>query len=152
MKKIEFTYDFSKISFDTIFHNVLEKYVWDILEDEVHLNDDIAQLTSPASGTDLINILEKSHNIVFLNLRGYNDDQNFETIDTYDDFERGECKIIILIADCNFVEIYLKNEEDLNTISSKLKKFDISYDYLENRELDGRYVMYVNPIIDDLEG
>ncbi len=63
------------------------------------------------SGSEFLNHIQNLHYIIFLKLQAYEDDGGLSDIQTYEEFLESKCKLIILINDCNFVEIYTKENE-----------------------------------------
>ncbi len=49
------------------------------------------------------------HFVIFLKLQAYKENGNFFELHTYDEFQKSDCQILILINDCEFVEIYVKD-------------------------------------------
>ncbi len=61
-------------------------------------------------GDGFINIIKNKHRIIFLKIQAYSKECDIKNIHTYKEFVDSNCDIIILIYDCEFVEIYSKNE------------------------------------------
>jgi hypothetical protein len=61
------------------------------------------------SGKDFSLLIQKNHYIVFLKLQAYNSTHEFNEIHTYEEFLKSSCQLIVLIYDCEFVEIFAKN-------------------------------------------
>ena len=61
-------------------------------------------------GDEFLNIIKNKHRIIFLKIQGYLKECDIKNIHTYKEFVDSNCNIIILIYDCEFVEIYSKNE------------------------------------------
>ena len=61
-------------------------------------------------GDEFINIIKNKHRIIFLKIQAYPKECDIKNIHTYKEFVDSNCDIIILVYDCEFVEIYSKNE------------------------------------------
>ena len=70
------------------------------------------------SGSDFSKCIANNHLIVFLKLQEYLELENFKEIITLDDFKKSKCKLILLIYDCEYVEVYAKNENIIQSIYS----------------------------------
>lgn len=68
------------------------------------------------SGNDFLKHIKFNHYIIFLKLQAYLDNYEFNDIHTYDEFYKSDCQMLILISDCEFVEIYSKNENEIKAI------------------------------------
>lgn len=60
--------------------------------------------------------IHNDHYIVFLKLQAYFEKGRFNSIHTYDEFLESDCQLIILIYDCEFVELYLKDQDYIRKI------------------------------------
>ena len=60
-------------------------------------------------GTSFAVRIQQYHYIVSLKLQAYFTTGKFCDIHTYDEFEKSDCEILLLINDCEFVEIYIKD-------------------------------------------
>ena len=56
-------------------------------------------------GDEFLNIIKNKHRIIFLKIQGYLKECDIKNIHTYKEFVDSNCNIIILIYDCEFVEI-----------------------------------------------
>jgi len=54
--------------------------------------------------------------IIFLKLQAYFENGVFFDIHTYADFLRSDCQLLLLIYDCEYVEIYAKSEKTIKAI------------------------------------
>ncbi len=55
--------------------------------------------------------IQNEHYIVFLKLQAYFKGESYCEIHSYSDFVKNDCQIVVLIDDCEFVDIYLKDNE-----------------------------------------
>lgn len=62
-------------------------------------------------GDEFLNLIKNKHYIVFLKLQMYAEPCNFKNLHTYDDFFQSNCQLILLIYDCEYVEIYSKDNK-----------------------------------------
>ena len=86
-----------------------ENQVWDKTRKERFLKSDYY------SGTALSECISNEHYAMFAKLQAYFIDGAFKDIDNYDDFKNSDCQIMLLLYDCDYVEIYAK---DKNVIDS----------------------------------
>lgn len=106
-----------------------EDYMWNITEDEAYITDNIKnsgflfpQEKKTLSNAEFINIISQdSYYIVFLNIKLYLQEDNV-VINNYDDFVKSSCILVLLITDNEFVEIYSKDANILNTIYNNAMK------------------------------
>ena len=109
------------------------QYVWRINEDEVYRTVDFEYLFSKNvySGKELQELISaQDYYAVFLNLQGYMSENDIAEINSYEDFLNSKCKIIVLLADNTFVDIYAKDINLIETIHLSAKEYDytdISY-------------------------
>lgn len=108
-------------SYDIHLHRILSgidmnQYIWRIDEDEVYRKVDFGYLFSKHiyNGEELYDLISaQDYYAVFINLQGYISENEIAEINTYEDFLKSKCKVIILIADNIFVDVYAK---DINLI------------------------------------
>ena len=60
--------------------------------------------------------IKKNCKIVFLKMQAYSDLALFENLMQYDEFLNSPCQLIFLIYDCEYVEIYVKDTEQIDII------------------------------------
>lgn len=104
----------------------VEQYVWKISEDEAYLNMEKSLfLTEVLTGQDFKEtICYPSYYIVFANLQAYPNGSDLNELNTYEDFLKSSCEIVILITDSIFVEIYAKDEKIINKIKYNAEQCD----------------------------
>ena len=98
-----------------------QKEAWSFSEDgETEFLEDICY-----QGVCFGELINKNHYIIFLKLEAYQKETNCYNVHSYEEFQNSECKIIILIYDCDFIEIYAKEEDIIQNIYENLqqKKF-----------------------------
>lgn len=76
-------------------------------------------------GKKFFEVINENHYIVFLKLEAYLEETNCYNIHTYEEFQSSKCKILLLIYDCNFVEIFAKEENVIRNIyeNVRMKRF-----------------------------
>ena len=62
------------------------------------------------NGEFFLNQINLEYFVVFLKLQAYHKHDELKEIDSYDDFLKSDCQILLFIWDCYFVDIYLKDE------------------------------------------
>ena len=84
-----------------------------------------------------------NYSIIFLNLQLYRKQDKIKTIITYDDFINSNCRLILLITDNRYLEIYFNDDFIKEKIISNLKKYGFSY---KEKTIynDGRTIMSVD--------
>ena len=60
----------------------------------------------------------KKHFIVFLKMQAYLEPENFKEIIALDDFNKSKCRLILLIYDCEYVEVYAKDKNIIQSVYS----------------------------------
>ncbi len=132
---LEFEYN----KFLDIIDNQLENYIWVIKEAEVYEKDKQCYPNRVLTGTKLRSLLKQ--NVIFLNLQGYKDIRKASQIETYDDFKKSECMIIILISDCIDIEIYFKNSLQKELLVKNLNKYSVEFE-IKSKENDCRKFLH----------
>ncbi len=84
--------------------------VWSELSEEDLFTKDVYV------GNDFQNLIKNNHYIIFLKLQLYSELCTFKNLYTYDDFSKSNCQLIILVNDCEYVEIYSKNSKTTEEI------------------------------------
>lgn len=105
--------------------NILEtvdvtEYYWINIKNQTETFDeqlaDDFLLQECYDGYSFQKLINCNHYIISLKLQAYTSSHNFESIHTYDEFLKSDCQIVILIYDCEFVEIYSKKLSITNSI------------------------------------
>lgn len=104
----------------------VKKYDWHIIphQTEVWADKDGSNFFDSIrySGEQFFSQIQESHYIVFLKLQAYDCDCcKITEIHTYEDFLSSDCQILVLINDCDYVEIYLKDEINIDNICNNIK-------------------------------
>lgn len=90
------------------------------------------------SGIEFSEVIQKNHYIIFLKLQAYFQDGKFGNIHTYEDFLKSDCQILLIINDCEFVDIYCKDILLVNSIYKNaaicgFKDIEFITDYNDSR-------------------
>ena len=67
------------------------------------------------NGNDFFNMIKNKLYLIFLKLYGYQG-THINTVHSFEDFKRHNCRLLILINDCKFVEIYASNMDDIKKL------------------------------------
>lgn len=62
------------------------------------------------SGDEFLNKILENHYIIFMKLQACFHENDFSEIHSYKDFYNSNCRLLILIYDCKFVEIFIKDQ------------------------------------------
>lgn len=146
MRGIEFKY---KTSYEVFLSKLLkdiefENYDFYLNEmeihcDEVKLNDFLEKM----NGLEFEKcIKEENYFLWLLNLKIYKKNDKTIEINVYDDFKDSNCKMILLVIDNEFIEIYFNSEKLQNRILNNLDSLNISYQ-IKTKENDGRTKMSI---------
>lgn len=73
------------------------------------------------NGNDFLNLIKNEHYLIFLKLYGYQG-THFNAVHSYEDFKRNNCRLLILINDCKFVEIYASYTDDIQKLYAAAEK------------------------------
>lgn len=82
--------------------------------------------TEVYDGQSFIKQIQNEHFVVFLKLQAYLALDNFQNLSTYDDFLNSTCQIILLVNDCQYVEIYSKDVTIVESIYERALVLDYS--------------------------
>ena len=126
--------------YDKYLGKILEKvndnnYIWKIEEDEIYLeqnennNENLFQNNRYSNVEFQERIFSQNYYMIFANIKMYLKEDNIE-INTYEDFIKSKCILILLVTDNEFVEVYSKDQDILdiiykNTITNKFE--DVMY-------------------------
>ncbi|MCI2256432.1 DUF2691 family protein [Domibacillus sp. PGB-M46] len=86
-------------------------------------------------GVKIKRLLEDhTYYMIFADLKAYPNGE-FSTIDTYEEFLKSKCELVLLVVDCSYVTIYCKNKKDL----------ELLYDHATDRRFKNvEYIMDEN--------
>lgn len=95
------------------------------------------------SGRELLKNISKNHYVIFLKLEAYPKKTNDFDQHTLEEFQSSECKILLLIYDCRYVEIFAKEKNIIdNLYINAQKKGFTKIEYITDVN-DGRIKMDV---------
>ncbi|MCI9434943.1 MAG: DUF2691 family protein [Bacilli bacterium] len=107
----------------------LEDFIFKLGYEEVFLsNNEFLFKEDIYSGLEFSKLIKnKKYYTVFLNLKLYDKNTNYDDdIENYNDFLNSNCKLILIITDCEYVEIYSKDIKYLNIIKETAIKHNFS--------------------------
>lgn len=61
-------------------------------------------------GSSFHKTIKQEHFVIFLKLQAYFSHDKYDEILSYDDFQKSECQLLLLIHDCCYVDIYIKDQ------------------------------------------
>ena len=106
----------------------VQNYCWYNIESETQVWDnthkDKLLKSNYYNGTALLEYITVEHFAMFGKLQAYLKDSNFKDINTYDDFKNSDCQIMLLIYDCDFVEIYAKDKRVIDSFYKRALELD----------------------------
>ncbi|MBG9718878.1 DUF2691 family protein [Bacillus mycoides] len=83
------------------------------------------------SGLELKKLIKDNiYYLIFADLKAYPKGEEVVDIETYEEFKESKCKVVVLVADGDYIQVYAKNQE----------KIEMMY---ENAIDQGFYVEYV---------
>jgi hypothetical protein len=124
-------------------------YNWHIGGDEVYVIDE-GEISESLfnqqilDGSDLIEIIRNNiYSVIFIELKAFAKNTTITEIASYENFMDSECEIVMLVADCNYVDIYCKDTQLIENllINAKMHGYE-NIEYID--ENDTRTSMYVN--------
>ncbi len=103
----------------------VSKYFWYVIENQTEAwnssyeNDFFGQRCY--DGQDFIKCIQQDQHIVFLKIEAYLSPQTFQNIPSYRAFMKSDCQFVLLIYDCKYVELYIKDYAILNSVFNRVK-------------------------------
>lgn len=92
-------------------------------------------------GKDFEKIINRDHYLIFLKLEVFGENVKKVNIHTYEEFQNSDCQILILIYDCNYIELFSKEKDIIQSIYANLKEKDFAeVEYITDKN-DERYVL-----------
>lgn len=93
----------------------IEDYYWyrPIDQEEVWArpNGNVFFQKNTYSGPELGELINSDHFIVFLRLEAYKNLEEISFFDSFEQFSKSLCQIVLLISDCEYIEFYFKDEK-----------------------------------------
>ena len=93
------------------------------------------------AGQDFYEQLKLPHLVIFLKLQAYSKEEPYADIHTYDEFIKSSCLLLVLIYDCESVEIFSKDERITRSLFDNARRKGFSEAALITDENDGRTKM-----------
>ena len=93
------------------------------------------------SGQDFYEQIKLPHLVIFLKLQAYSEEEPYADIHTYDEFIKSSCLLLVLIYDCESVEIFSKDERITRSLFDNAHRKGFSETTLITDENDGRTKM-----------
>ena len=92
----------------------VEEYIWYNIseQEEVHASspDDRFFEFDEYSGSEFLDLIRQECFIVFLKLQAYFTDGDFTNVHSYEEYQKSDCQLVVLMYDCYYVYIYAKDE------------------------------------------
>ena len=123
-------------------------FIWKISEDEIYKNNtgDAFPFATPLFEQEIYDnesffkTLKKENYAIFCNIQLYKKGDNISYISNVEDFLNSDCKLIFLLTDDCFVEIYCKEKEIMNIIKKNVSNIGITQ-YI-NKDIHSRKTMF----------
>ncbi|MDP4120586.1 MAG: DUF2691 family protein [Bacillota bacterium] len=115
------------ILYDILQDIEVQKYTWKIDEEEIYIKDESLFPNDIVDGIEFEKrIMYPSYYVIFVNLQAYAVYSDFNDINSYEDFTKSECEILILVTDSIFVDVYVKDIKIIERIKSNAIKNNFS--------------------------
>lgn len=92
-------------------------------------------------GTEFYEQIQQPHFVLFLKLEAYPPGEKCPDIHTYEEYLKSSCLLLMLIYDCEYVEIFSKDAVITNTLFDNAARKGFSEIVLISDENDGRIRM-----------
>ena len=130
-------------SFDSILSDLLkginvEEYNWLILESEAYKTADTIDCDGRYTGKEFKKLLKELETCYIININIQAAHKVIDAVKDYDDYLNSECKLVILISDVAYNEIYCKPSDLCEIIKSNCLKLDYSEFEVINDDNDYR--------------
>lgn len=110
----------------------LAQYTWCIDEDEVLVFDENKGRVCEQFFSNLILtgrefeeiVTQKEYYVVQVNMKAYPPNAPRSDIQTYSDFVKSKCEVVLLISDAIYVELYCKNREYIENVRELCRQND----------------------------
>lgn len=95
------------------------------------------------SGLELKKLIKDNiYYLIFADLKAYPKGEEVVDIETYEEFKESKCKVVVLVADGDYIQIYAKNQEEIEMIYENALNQGFYVEYITD-ENDGRTRMSV---------
>ncbi|MDR1001890.1 MAG: DUF2691 family protein [Oscillospiraceae bacterium] len=90
----------------------IESYIWYVEQDAVYTSPSGETFFKKDSydGSEFLKLALVDHYIIFLKAGAYLKNGGYFDIKTYEDFVKSDCQLLLLICDCEYVDIYAKDK------------------------------------------
>ncbi len=123
LSKILKNVDFEEGVWKVVNDEVLSERGTNFFNKEIYLNDEFKEL------------IKTTHYPIFLTLQLYNKSDRFNEIKSYDDYFNSDCKLLLIIVDNTFIDVYSKDKTILKQIKVNAKENSfINIKDIENKE------------------
>lgn len=125
----------------------IKRYLWLNIVDQCEIYDEIAHNNTNKntlfskqlySGEEMDSMLSMNPYIGFLKIQAYERDLDIFEYHEYKDFISSDCRLIVLICDCFYVDIYAKDEINIENLYSSALEFGASNVKIKTDEIDSR--------------
>lgn len=95
------------------------------------------------SGLELKKLIKDNiYYLIFADLKAYPKGEEVVDIETYEEFKEGKCKVVVLVADGDYIQVYAKNQEEIEMMYENAIDQGFYVEYVTD-ENDGRTRMSV---------
>ncbi len=106
--------DFKDGIWKVVYDEVLNERATNFFNKEIYLNAEFKEL------------IKTTHYPIFLTLQLYNKSDRFSEIKSYDDYFNSDCKLLLIVVDNTFINVYSKDKVILKQIKSNAKENNFS--------------------------
>ncbi|MCU4989567.1 DUF2691 family protein [Bacillus cereus] len=98
---------------------------------------------SVVEGLDLKNLVEGNiYYLIFADLKAYPKGEIAIDIETYEEFKESKCEVVVLVADGDYIQIYVKDQEAIEMMYENALTQGFYVEYITD-ENDGRTCLSV---------
>lgn len=136
-----------------MFQNIsLNNYTWINAKEQEEIfpqSDDGLPINKIFLGKDVLNgdefqtLIQNPHFVLFVKLLAFPSNKELKEIETYSDYLMSNCEMVVLIYDCEYVEIYTRSLEIINTITNNCVQYGYTKIELISEETRSRDNMNV---------
>jgi len=130
------------VGYKTIIYDLLKNIngkIYNVVEQEIIYQDCERYVPNILNKDDFnkyFNYIENYY-VIFANIQIFDTQKDITNINNYADFIKSKCKLVLLVADAQYFEIYFNDEELKKTILKNVKELNIKYN-VKTKENDGR--------------
>ena len=121
----------------------LDQYYFEVVDAAVYSQNKRIEIPKRFNDDYFDDLLQNSCTGERLILQVYHESEKAEKIDTYHDYTKTQCKMIVLLYDACYVEIYCKNHEWLTNLWNTATNIPNALVELKYETTDSRTGMYV---------